>query len=160
MSLTKVQPVQIQAVGIAAGAGIIADGAGEAIWGPAGGAIFGSEYQYEESRDETSTTDTVNWTTKLQLTTPVTLPAGTYRVCASWQCKASSNNREFEYRWVVDGVTTTQRNDIGYDEYQQVGGFVTAVLTGGIHTIELEFRVADSGTSYMREATIDFWRIS
>jgi len=121
---------------------------------------FGKEYQYVESLGESSTTST-SMQQKLRLTTS-SLPAGTYRIGWSYEYGQSGISDSFGARVQIDDVTTIMQALIEIkDTTDEIpsSGFAVVSLSSGVHFIDLDFN-AETGTSYIRNARLEIWRIS
>jgi len=128
-------------------------------------AVFGSNAVDAESL-ALSTLASNTLTTKVTLVTG-SVPAGKYRVGWSYEFYNTDNANSFRGRVIVDGVTilcdhqeehsdsaTSQRNLRGGFGYITFGSTAT-------HTILLQYaRSGGGGTVGIREARLEFWRVS
>jgi hypothetical protein len=125
--------------------------------------IFGSQYNIVENAAEASTTST-SPVTRLTLS-PTGLPSGTYRVGWFFNWSFSSTGADFRARITVNGTEyaymSQEPKDAGTDQNHPASGFFPVVITTGSATILLQYWVESGGTTaYMRNARIEFWRIS
>jgi hypothetical protein len=133
--------------------------------------IFGSEFQYAESLGTTTTTSST-LQTKVSLNTPV-IPAGTYRIGISYGWNFNSTGNDFRGEFHEDNVKIGEEhrqepkdssgnfNGTGSNQRHYLSRFVYRTLTTGIHSYDINFRSASSGTSAsIWDATIEFWRVS
>jgi hypothetical protein len=129
-----------------------------------GGGVFGSEFQEESSESESSTTST-SWQNMLDMDTP-SLPSGLYRIGWYAEVRHSSTSGSVRARVELDGDSVTPY--LGYieiepqdtDNWYTFSGFGYLTLDG-THDIDMDYsRVGASGTSYIRKARLEIWRIS
>ena len=115
---------------------------------------LGAYFQEEESEEISSTTNGT-FQTKLSLTTP-TLPSGNYRL--GWTASIKGGG---EARARVDDGTTTYTSSaaITPTDYNAFGGFKHFSALSGAHTFNIKYR-ALSGTAFIKEARLEFWRTS
>lgn len=136
--------------------------------GGSGSSIFGSEYDYAESEGESSTTATT-WQQKVRLSVS-NIPTGTYRIGWSYEWSFStqeSSNAAFTVN-IDEGVNTIHQSEMGVAknvEYNDgsffgSGGFGHEPLSVGNHTIDLNFKASAAGTTYIRKARLEIWRVS
>ena len=128
------------------------------FWVPTSG-IFGTEYQYEASESE-STTSSTTFQNKVTLTTP-TIPAGFYRVEITYEVTNDSGDKPVVTQTTLDAV---EFNESAYapkfeDEYLVKTSFAAQALTNDTHEIELNFRAtSEGGTAKIRRARIELFR--
>ena len=138
------------------------DGAGNKGWkdDPAGGGAFGTEFN-EMSDDSESSTTSESWQEKLDM--DVTgLPAGTYRV--GWyaelrqddtsgeiHCKIEADDVEIAYFWVEPSDT---------ENWYPFSGFDYVTWGSGDRDVEIYFRRLETGTTHIRRARVELWRVS
>jgi hypothetical protein len=127
------------------------------------GKFVDSHFQEEESLPEQTTTSTT-FVNALTLTTESIL-AGKYRVGVSFNWAASSNSTDFEGRVQIDNVTNIfqinqEPQEAGASQYIPACGFAYVDLTSGAHVIELDFANEGGNTSYIRDARLEFYRVS
>lgn len=133
--------------------------------------VFGSEYLYIEDETVSITTSTT-FQEKLSLSTPATLPAGTYRIGWSYRFNHNNNGNDFEGRVQLDNTTDIDFVKVepkdsagnfggsGSSQRYVVSGFKNVVLTAGVHTIDIDYRTDSGGiNSAIWEARIEFWRV-
>ncbi len=139
-------------------------GAGVADVTVSGGGIYGSEFQQASSDTESSTTD-LAFQQKLRMTTS-SLPSGTYRVAWYYEWKHTHINHDFTGRVQINDIITIMEHqeesrDAGEDQYHNHGGFY--YHTGsGILNVDIDYSRSNSagGTSYIRRARLEIWRVS
>ena len=123
--------------------------------------VFGSEYQYAESLAESSTT-LGTFQQKLRLTTPV-IPAGDYRIEWYFEYWTSSAAERGEWQVELDDATVlttfTEEPDSSANRFA-ISGWSKETLTNAAHTIDIDYRDAEAGTAYIRQAKLAIWRIS
>jgi len=129
--------------------------------------IFGSEYDYAESESESSTTSS-DYQQKLRLTTE-TLPAGDYRIGWSFEHTSSTDRVDAVFNIEVDDTTSinellpaTQKKYADGAWYNQ-SGFKHVSLTNASHTVDLDYKAnvdEEAGTTYIRKARLEIWRVS
>lgn len=125
--------------------------------------VFGSEFQ-EDSDDDISSTTSTSFQQKLRLTTG-NLPTGKYRIGWSYEYRHTSTTADFRGRIQIDDIITIseireESKDSGSDQWKPAGGFY--FYTGsGVTNIDLDFcRGGGSGTSSIRNARLEIWRVS
>ena len=124
--------------------------------------IFGTRYQFEEAKAETSTTSTTTWANKLTLTTP-SLPSGNYYVGFQLIWRSSSASREAEFRVQRGGVSLIEwEPSVSRTQDSRLEcGFEKTGTISGVNTFTLDFRVGGSATTiFVREAHLVFWRLT
>jgi len=123
--------------------------------------VFGSEYQYEASESE-STTSSTTFQNKLTLTTPV-IPSGFYRSVATFEVTNDSGDKPVVTETVLDG---NQFSESFYapkfeDEYLMKTSFAAQALTNAVHVIEINFRsTSEGGTAKIKRARVELFRVS
>jgi len=134
------------------------------IDGGGGGGIFGSEYDYAESEGQSSTSST-SYQQKLRMTT-ATIPSGTYRISWSFEWSCSSDRTpasgfivELDGTTALSEVAMAPQKNYGDGCFYTSSGFKHTSLTAVSHTIDINFK-GGVGTAYIRNARIEFWRIS
>lgn len=124
--------------------------------------VFGADYQYEESLAETSTTAT-SFQNKVSLTTPSL--TGTYRV--GWRASLEADNGDGEIRLLNE--TDSEAIDLGQAtsgggpvsvEFFHFSGFQNITFTGTAKTFRIQYRQVSAGSVNIRDAKIEFWRVS
>lgn len=136
---------------------------------PAGGPIFGTEFQYAESLPVSTTTST-SFQNKLTLTT-TNLPFGTYRLEWSFGWNHNSSEADFEARLQDNNFNV---GEIHKQEPKDAAGsfgstgtsqryYATRVrylVLSGVHTFDLDYRTDNSErASSIWEASISLWRV-
>jgi len=130
------------------------------IWNRQLSGVFATEFNIGESLAESSTTDFNNWVEKLELTL-ASLPAGTYRIGWSSGVKSSSGSKSYQARCLLDDSVDLGLVQNYNPEYLVFTGFAHKPLTAGSHVICLEFKCTSGAmTAYIRNARIEFWRVS
>ena len=128
-------------------------------------AVFGSNAVDAESL-ALSTLASNTLTTKVTLNTG-SVPAGRYRVGWSYEWYHTDNANDFRGRVIVDGTTILcdhqeEHSESGTDQRNLSSGF--GYITFGstaTHTILLQYaRSGGGGTVGIREARLEFWRVS
>lgn len=118
---------------------------------------------FSEATENQSTNSTV-FVQAMRLTTPADLEAGTYRITWSMQVSADDDENAVFYRVQLDDTTNLMLvNPIfkAADRALQFGGFTHELLTGGVHTIDVDFRTtAGDVAAIIEKARVDMWRIS
>lgn len=126
--------------------------------------IFGSEYAYEESLGESSTTNSSSISPTNKLSLSVTgLPAGTYRLGWSYSWSGSSTGADFRAEITQVGVGqimyhSQEPKDSGTDQYHRVAGFHNLTLSGD-EDFDLNFWEEGGSTAYIRAVRMEFWRV-
>ena len=142
----------------------IDNSAGAAVWNKSHKDVFGTEVQYVQDLISTSTTSTDYSARKLRLTTPSSLPAGTYRIGFSCQAHVNSKMNNSKVRGQVDDTDTLfERVQTQTDsaDYLLVAWFCYRVLASGAHNIDLDYASSNSGLAlYIQDAHIELWRVS
>ena len=127
--------------------------------------IFGSQAAQEESLDESTVTGTTNYQQKLRLSV-TGVPAGTYRIGWGFTWSYSASNNSFLSRVQLDDTDTlmeTEERPASNAPGQKfpTSGFACVTLTEGNHYFDLDFATLASGnTSTIRQARLEFWRLS
>ena len=126
-------------------------------WTKFGVSQFGLVVLFEKSEGQ-STTSSTTYQTKLTLTTP-SLEAGTYRI--GWNSLVGNldNNKESEYRLLMNDVTEIESMYIQSVklEFDQVFTGFSFQSVSGINTFKLQHR-AITGTSRIEQTSIEFWK--
>ena len=134
-------------------------------WVPASiSTVFGSEFQ-QASDDGQSTTTNTAYLQKLRMTTG-SLPSGTYRISWYYEYHISSTSYDFKGRVQIGDSTTIheiqqESQDSGTDQWKPCSGFY--YHTGsGVLNIDIDYCRSSSsgGTSYIRKARLEIWRVS
>jgi hypothetical protein len=125
--------------------------------------VFGTEYQNVTGIAETSTNSTTVYSTKLTLTTPATLPSGTYLLSWThvWRALGANRAMDFRIRRSTTDLITTVEFSSNVSTRELKSGFVNTGTISGANTFTMEFKVNGSGTTvYIRDASLQLWRIS
>lgn len=131
--------------------------------GPPGtSGIFGTEFQYQESVSESTTTSS-SWQDKLTFNTS-SLPSGDYYVIATAELRNSSDETCAVARFTVDG-TTLGENGVSYgeDSPNEFANFTAQEYLpsiSGSKELKIQFREQSGGTARIRRAKITIWRVS
>ena len=125
--------------------------------------VFGSEYQTNEDSTEDSTTSST-YVNKVTITT-TSLPAGDYRIGWYYNWRRSNTNKDFETRVRIDNTTDIgnhrqEAKDAGSDQIYVSSGHKRVTFTAGIHTIDIDYRSANGGTSFISNARLELWRVT
>jgi hypothetical protein len=129
--------------------------------------IFGNEYAYEESVEESSTTST-GWQEKLDINIS-NVPAGGYKILWSFEWSFSrttgpGSSFGIHINWgaiTLSETEMTPNQTYGDGAYYQSSGFGKADLSSGNHKIALNFHSGgSSSTTYIRRAKLEIWRVS
>ncbi|ARR74925.1 hypothetical protein SAGO17_0005 [Mimivirus AB-566-O17] len=130
--------------------------------GEQGLVIFGTELNYVESTSTTSTNST-NYVQKIRLVTD-NIPSGIYRVGFYYIWTIDNTNQDFSSRIQIDDSLVIHETTESTQRSNQdiaTSGFSHISLTLGVHTIDLDFKVASTNTSAsIKEARIEIWRLT
>jgi hypothetical protein len=127
-----------------------------------GSFVYGKEYYYEED-ETTSNTNYYSYITKLLLTTGTT-PVGTYRIGWYYEWRRNKTSTDFMARVKVDDTAIMEHNQeikdpsnwISKSGYKHIN-----FESENTHEIKLEYcGETNPGTSYIRRARIEFWRVA
>lgn len=132
--------------------------------GQIGNILFGSEFVYEVDNTESSTNATT-YQNKLTITA-TDVPEGNYRLGMHFEWRISKNNASFYYRVRQDD--TTNLDEIGRPTFNDVNiynplnnFYYLETVASGTHHFDIEYRTASSSaTAYIRNARLEFWRVS
>lgn len=146
----------------AAGEVLTADGVGGTSFQPAGGSVFGQDYQTEVDLPVSSTVSTT-FQDKLTLTTPAL--TGTYRV--GWHAVVDQSNGADAVQVQLENTTDAALVGVLQEHEPKdsrnrisVGGFAEVVFTGAAKTFTMQWRQQRGGTASIRDARIEIWRVS
>lgn len=134
-------------------------GAGEALV-TISDPIFGSQFQQVSSDANSSTTSAV-YQNKLTLTTG-SLPNGLYRIGYHIETSNNDTSGRTECRVELNNITTmVEPSNEAEDSSDWVpfSGFDYRTLNG-INTLDLDYRQLVAGTSTVRRARLEIWRIN
>lgn len=112
-----------------------------------------------------SQTNSTTFVEKLKLTTD-SVEAGTYRIGLSYNWSHEVNDTNSRVRVQLDDTTDiftmeSEPQDAGLDQMLPRSGFAYVVLTSGVHEIDIDFATENGAdTVYIRDARLEFWRIS
>lgn len=130
--------------------------------------VFGTEYKYAESEEESSTILT-SWQEKLDMQV-VNIPSGSYRIGWSFEWSFSRNrdpgaNYGVHIDWgaiTLLELEMTPNQIYGEGAFYQLGGFGFANLNAGNHKIALNYHASSSSlsTAYIRRARLEIWRVN
>ena len=150
------------AAGAGAGEVLTSNGDGTTSFLPAGGSVFGADYQTAVDLPRETTTSAV-FQTKVALTTPPL--TGTYRV--GWHAVVDQANASDAVQAQLANITDgglvgvlhehepkDSRNRIG------VGGFAEIVFTGAAKTFEIQYRQQRGNAAGIADARIEIWRVA
>lgn len=128
------------------------------------GNVFGTEFQQASSDSESSTTSTT-FAQKLRMTTS-SLPSGTFRIAWYYEWKHTNTNHDFIGQVQINDTITIMEHqeesqDSGDDQYHNLGGFYY-LIGSGILNVDIDYSRSSSsgGTSYIRRARLEIWRVS
>ena len=124
--------------------------------------VFGSE-SAETSSDAEATNATTTYSDKISYTTASLTSGRKYRIGWSYEGKALNAGEQTEFNVEVDGtsISLIEIKDNYYNGTQ--GGFYYYTPgTTGTKVIKIQHRVktGTTGTSYIKNARIDIWRVS
>jgi len=96
---------------------------------------------------------------KVAFTTP-SLPAGTYKI--EYSSEVSSTGASLvEVRVRIDATTIALYNLENDDDFPSLSGFYYTVLTAGVRTVDMFYRVTIGGeTAFIRRARISIVRVA
>lgn len=117
--------------------------------------IFGSQFQ-QASSDGVSSTTSGTFQQKLNMTTP-SLPSGTYRISWCYEATTSGFFGTGNQRVQINNSTTVSETTSGAT-YVMFSGFTYQSLSG-INNIDIDYST-NSGTTSIRRARIELWRVS
>jgi len=145
----------------------LTDGSETTLHSHAGGStVFGTEYDYAESEGESSTTSDT-YQQKLRLTTS-TVPAGTYRIGWAFAHSSSTDKLDCGFKIELDDTTVlseptpNMKGKSADGSYYGMSGFKHTSLTNASHTIDIDYIAnldAQAGTTYIKQARIEIWRV-
>jgi len=139
------------------------EGSGVAKVVSSSASVFGSNHQEESSYGDSSTTSSTAQT-KLTLTTP-TVPAGLYRLGWYYEIENSSVTGRFgsDIRNNTDSVTLGE-SDVQpsntLNDYMLSGYAYVTFSSSGSKAFSIRYWNHDDGTATIRQARLEFWRIS
>lgn len=126
--------------------------------------IFGSQYKYESSENESSTTSTT-FQTKVILNIDI-IKLGNYRIGWSYDWAYDNTGKDFKGRVLVDSnpvhifQTRPISNVVSSQDYIS-SGFWVGELNIGNHNILLQYCSNTYGkTAYIRNARLEVWRVN
>lgn len=141
---------------VIAAAGIITQIINERVF--LGGALD-RQVNYNSEEGESSTTSAV-WQEKLSLTTP-DLPAGVYHI--QWYAEVRHSDSDIthytEVRCRADDTIEMGYAAWPFPAHDDFGGFRIVELGGGVHMLDMDWRMQGAGTAYIRRARLFIWRI-
>ena len=123
-------------------------------------ALTGSEMQQVSSETESATTSST-FQQKLRMVTP-SLTSGSYKI--SWYCevRSSSNNSRTDVHIELNDTTILgelRGEPCGRDNIVSFSGFKYTSMSG-VNTIDMDWRMPETGTAYIKKARIALKRIS
>ena len=125
--------------------------------GPIGPAsVFGSEYHYEESEGE-STTTSGSYQTKLTLTTS-SLPLGQYII--NWNLESETTDNDMNIRCRLNDTDIIAEFERGDNDYYQSSSGFRAFTLSGVNFVDIDFNDDGGGTAKLRRARLSLWRVS
>jgi len=129
---------------------------------PPGTAVFGTQWNYNESTDESSSSNDT-WIQKVRLTLS-SLPLGDYLVLFALVARVSTTNVVVGMRIEEDDTTELCSATVrpgATDADQPCMQFARLSSYSGSHTLDLEFnRTSSSGTAYVRQAKLALFRVA
>lgn len=129
-----------------------------------GNILFGSEFEYEISEGQSSTNSTT-YQNKVSITA-TDVPEGSYRLGWHFEWRISKANQEFEYRVQQDNTTNLKEDSVSpfvdISVWNPVNNFYyIETISSGTHTFDLDYSSSSSSsTAYIREARLEFWRVT
>lgn len=131
--------------------------------GGGGGGPFGEEFAFDEASGSLTVSGTT-WQTHLTLTTG-SLPSGTNRYLINVTYKLSATaGIESELRIRLDDTTTLyedhEEGEGTSAKWSAKGYMLTAELGSGTHTIKIQIRNTNGGSTKVEDGRIFFWRAS
>jgi hypothetical protein len=127
------------------------------------GNYYGQYFQYAESLAESTTTSTTPQT-KVTLTTPASLPSGTYKITAVAKGRCGSTSSDMRFR-VYQGGTPLGTTDINI-EPQDTASYYPIVIVhyltiSGAQTFTFRYSSENGGTTtYIVDATLELIRVN
>lgn len=142
------------------------DGSGNLDWvtSGGGGAVFGTEY-HENSLDSSGTTSSTSFVQRVRLTTG-SVVAGDYYIGWGYQWNLDTLQRDFIGQVELDDTTVLMDHrqepaDAGSDQLHALAGFAIVTLTAAIHTVDIDFSVANGGdVATISNARLILYRVS
>lgn len=130
--------------------------------GGVGGGIFGSEFQYDEG---TNGSTTASWLNVARITTPSDFPEGNFIIQWQFQYRQENDGPLAQARVQIDDTTTiftSSDYDVRFLISRHPGfGFKWLPLTAGVHTIDLDIgSSAGFATTYYYEPRLSIFRES
>jgi len=123
--------------------------------------IFGSWYSWVDDISENNTNSTT-LISKLQMSLG-SIPEGYYRVGWYFEWRRNTTGSDFIGQVLVDGSVDIANMNIESKDpnsWHPVSGHAIVLLESGSHTIDIMYGAEiTSGTSYIRNSRIEFWRI-
>jgi len=127
------------------------------------GNYYGQNFQYAESLSESTTTSTTPQI-KVTLTTPASLPLGTYKITAVAKGRVASTSSDMRFR-VYQGVTPLGTTNINI-EPQDTASYYPIVMVhyltiSGAQTFTFRYSSENNGTTtYIVDATLELIRVN
>jgi len=128
---------------------------------PSSGSVFGQDYQRQESLGESSTISATPQD-KVTLVTPAKI--GTYRL--AWSAMGQNGDKKSEMRLYnvtdagVVGELQLYRVKDSTDNYPRFTAVHKIILAGAAKTFKLQWRSLDGQAAKIKDASIEFWRVS
>lgn len=118
-----------------------------------------SPYGYIQDAESTvsSSTTSSTYQQKLRLTTPSTMPYGTYMVYWHWTWYYSINTGDAGFRVQLDDTTTLQEwekepKDSSTDQDNTISGFYRLLNISGSHDIDVDYKSISAATTGIQKA--------
>lgn len=129
--------------------------------------VVGSNFQYHGSEELSFVTGTLVMQNKCRITTPSTMPAGSYRISWAYEWKYTSTRKNFISRCRYDETDLNAfmyMSAIPMDSacwWTESGFWYTDSSFSGEHIIDLDYGTTDTGqTAYIRRARLEIWRMT
>jgi hypothetical protein len=128
------------------------------------GPYFVNQHYYYSSYTNSTLTTTASATlgTKLTYTTPISVPAGLYRMNVLYQVYSGGNNRILRTVASVNGTTWHDVNDaVANNTWQLIlNSSSNVTLAAGPATLLLQYASPNANTVGLRRAGLEMWRLS
>jgi hypothetical protein len=117
----------------------------------------------QTSSDSQSSTTSTTPVQKVRLTTGTLVSAAVYRIGWSFEWQHGSGSTNADYRVQINDTTsimeaTMEPQDVS--NWHPVGGFYYVTGAGASVNIDLDYWAATGGTTYIRRARLEIWRVS
>lgn len=123
--------------------------------------VYGTQYQWAESRSLSSTSST-SYISKISLTTS-DLPEGLYNIKVSYGWGQTNSNDYFDSIILLDDNQLGERHyvrpDVSNSDYLDFSSREFIQQLSGIHTIDLQYRQQSGNSAEIANATIQLFRV-